>query len=399
MLHSASKAAVLLIGMLSAGGTGFARAESIEIEGVQESGSIFRISLPNDTYDNGCLIIWIHAFQDATEPVHIPEQQMQFGDVSLPELANQLGFGFATNSFSKTGLAVRQGMEDILDLVSIYEYLVGPPDKIYLIGASKGGLITTLLLEQYPHLFAGGLAVAGPIGSFVKQIEYLGDARATFEFYFPGLIPGDPFHPPALLAEGWSGPEGFFETEIEPVLRDPRNHTRLFEWAAVARLPYDDADPLETLLLTARDVLQYVVVNLNEATDTLGGFPFDNQRKWYSGSSSPRELNAAVPRAAADPVALLELEQHYTPTGVLQRPLMTLHTTRDPLVPHWHEIMYTRKNLESGSYLTQRVNLNVDRYGHCQVTLQEALFMFGLLLGYNEDLHLLHPALDEAGRP
>ena len=64
------------------------------------------------------------------------------------------------------------------------------PSKVYLVGASEGGIITALSVEQSPSVFSAGLAACGPLGNFPYQINYFGDARATFEYFFPGLIPG-----------------------------------------------------------------------------------------------------------------------------------------------------------------------------------------------------------------
>src|SRR5204863_270606 len=108
---------------------------------------------------NGSLMVWAHGFQDATELVGIPEGQLCFAGLPcLPDLITSLGFGFATNSYSKTGLAVIQGRNDIVDLVQIYAAQKGPPNRVYLIGASEGGLITTQALEQRPDVFSAGLA-------------------------------------------------------------------------------------------------------------------------------------------------------------------------------------------------------------------------------------------------
>lgn len=90
-------------------------------DGVQSSGSIYRICMPRPADYNGSLVIFAHGFQDAGTPVRIPEEQICIGDICLHEIINGLGFGFATNSYSKTGLAVLQGKDDILDLVNIYE--------------------------------------------------------------------------------------------------------------------------------------------------------------------------------------------------------------------------------------------------------------------------------------
>ena len=179
-----------------------ARAESIcDPDGEQNSGSIYRICMPAPSDYNGSLVIWAHGFQHAGTPVEIPEDQLCIADFCIPEIINGLGFGFATNSYSKTGLAIVAGKNDILDLVNIYTAQKGQPQRVYLVGASEGGIITALALEKHPEVFSAGVAACGPIGSFPMQINYFGDARATFEYFFPGVIPGGTFSPsPALTS-------------------------------------------------------------------------------------------------------------------------------------------------------------------------------------------------------
>jgi len=360
-------------------------------DGVQDSGSIYRICMPAPEDYNGRLVIWAHGFQDAGTPVQIPEDQLGFGDVSLPELFNNLGFGFATNSYSKTGLAVRQGMEDILDLVAIYSDEQGAPLKVYLTGASEGGIITTLLVEQHPESFDAGVAACGPVGDFSFQINYFGDARATFEYFFPDLIPGDLFDPTPELVEGW---HDYYEGIVRPALFAPENAAALEDWVTVAKLPFDPDNWGESVEKSARDALRYSVVNLNDAAETLGGFPFDNSGKIYLGSSNDIRLNIFVPRVAADVVALHELDDHYDTSGELSSPLITLHTRLDQQVPYFHETIYTIKNIIAGSYLNRRLNIPINRYGHCNFTEGEAIFAFAVMLIYAEDLESLSPVTD-----
>jgi hypothetical protein len=80
------------------------------------------------------------------------------------------------------------------------------------------------------------------------------------------------------------------------------------------------------------------------------------------------------------------MKTSYRTTGVLQRPLITLHTLRDQQVPYVHEDLYNLKTLESGSFLTRHVNLTLDRYGHCHFTRDEALFSFAIMLLYDGTL-------------
>jgi pimeloyl-ACP methyl ester carboxylesterase len=357
-----------------------ARAEPVcDPDGVQASGSIYRICMPSGAY-NGNLVIWAHGFQDAGSPVEIPEDQLCFGDVCLPDLITGLGFGFATNSYSKTGLAVLQGKDDILDLVDIFAQAKGQPNRVYLVGASEGGIITALSVEQRPDVYSAGVAACGPVGNFRYQINYFGDSRATFEYFFPGLIPGDPFNPAPDLVSQWGS---YYSSFVEPVILDPINRPQLDQWVRVARLPYDSSDYLGTVAVSAQDVLRYAVVNLADAAQTLGGFPFGNQARWYTGSDNDLLLNLSVPRVSADAAAIAAMNTDYATTGVLEQPLVTMHTRLDQQVPYFHEQLYLLKTIASGAFLTRHLNIPIDRFEHCNFTAGEALFAFAIMLFYD----------------
>ena len=362
------------------------RSEFTCEEGLQDSGSIYRICLPEDVPYIGKLVIWAHGFQDAGTPVEIPEDQMNFGDLSIPGVVTSLGFGFATNSYSKTGLAIVQGSNDIMDLVEIYEEMVGEPEKVFLTGASEGGIITALLIEQYPDIFEAGLALCGPVGDFPFQINYFGDARATFQVFFPYLIPGDPFYPPQWLVDNW---KDYYDTKVKPKVLSPSNRDKLNQWVRVANLPFDAENYLETVEVSVQDVLRYSVVNLKDAEATLGGFPFENRWKWYRGSKNDLLLNLIVPRRNAHPDALAEMKTNYNTAGELASPLITMHTLRDQQIPYIHEVFYNLKTLFRGSFLTEHINIPIDRFEHCNFTPQEALLSFGLMLLYAGDLDTL----------
>jgi hypothetical protein len=381
---------LLAIGLLAvvalAAGASTAGADSIcDPDGVQASGSIYRICMPSSGY-NGVLVIWAHGFQDAGTPVSIPEDQLCGSDFCVPKIVNGLGFGFATNSYSKTGLAILQGQADILDLVTVFAAKKGQPRKVYLVGASEGGIITALSLEQSPGVFSAGVAACGPVGDFEFQINYFGDSRATFQYFFPGLIPGDPFHPDPALTAIWND---YYERTVRPVIFDPANRPLLDQWVRVANLPFDANNYLATVEISIRDVLRYSVVNLNEGAATLGGFPFDNRFRWYSGSNNDLLLNIFVRRIAADPAAIAEMRTRYDTTGVLSRPLITMHTLKDQQVPYVHEQIYAFKTLLSGSLFTRHLNFASDRFGHCNFTADDALFSFAVMLFYDGVLDLV----------
>ena len=104
----------------------------------------------------------------------------------------------------------------------------------------------------------------------------------------------------------------------------------------------------------------------------------------YTGSSNDILLNLTVPRRAASPAALAEmLSPAYSTTGVLQRPLVTLHTLRDQQIPYWQEQLYALKTFASGSYLTRHLNIPIDRFEHCNFTTDEVLASFAIMLFYD----------------
>jgi len=98
--------------------------------------------------------------------------------------------------------------------------------------------------------------------------------------------------------------------------------------------------------------------------------PYDNTSTVYSGSADDVALNAGVVRYASDPSAV-----NYTPTGELHIPVVTLHTTRDPIVPIFHEQMFANAVEKAGAspYLLQRT---VDAFGHGEVSDADVVAAF-----------------------
>ena len=83
-------------------------------------------------------------------------------------------------------------------------------------------------------------------------------------------------------------------------------------------------------------------------------------------------------RYSADANALSNINRSFQTSGKLQRPLVTLHTTGDPIIPYWQELLYTLKTFLSGSPLLH-LGLPVTRYGHCTFTRDELLGAFSVL--------------------
>lgn len=348
-----------------------------DIPGVQSSGALYCINMPH-VPPNGGLVIFAHGYVAVDEPLAIPWSQMRFvnnlGEVKyMPDVVNDLGFAFATTSYAENGLAVQQGIADIRDLVGVFAKRVGmQPAFVLLVGASEGGLITTLAMEKYPLEFSGGLAACGPIGSFAKQVNYWGDFRVVFDYFMDtpvfDVLPGNASNVPSSLMDKWDAV--YIPLIAGSLAANPFSTQQLF---AVTGAPVDPLDLNNTIGQTTLGVLWYNVFATNDAIDKLGGRPFDNFDRVYSDPLYPALnpwLNAGVKRFKAQPAALEEIANNYETSGSLIRPLVTMHTTGDPIVPYWHQQLYTAKVPGVFPLFPYQPN-TVNRYGHCAFTLDE----------------------------
>jgi pimeloyl-ACP methyl ester carboxylesterase len=131
-----------------------AAVSTCEPDGLQSTGAVYRVCMP-ETW-NGDLVLFAHGYVGFNEPVAIPEDQLVLPDgTSVPEIVNKLGYAFATTSYRTNGLAVLQGIDDLLDLVNVFNGTHGRARRVYLVGPSEGGIVTALAVERHPEVLAG----------------------------------------------------------------------------------------------------------------------------------------------------------------------------------------------------------------------------------------------------
>jgi pimeloyl-ACP methyl ester carboxylesterase len=338
--------------------------------------------LPAITNPSPDLVIFAHGYmRPLVAKGTIPGDQMVIGGVDISTIVNGLGFAFATTSYRRNGLIVIEALDDILTLIADYTATTHlTPPHIYLVGASEGGLITTLSIERHPEKFTGGLALCGPVGDFRQQINYWGDFRAVFDYEFKGqnILPPTAINVPAPFTLSWFSSPPLTILAVAGAIANPANATNLSQLMKITKAPFDPADP-EGMLKTTMGLLDYNVNATNNGESVLGGNPFDNRLKWYNGSSNDLALNGknGVVRYTADATALAALAPYQT-KGKLSKPLITMHTTGDEIVPYWHEPLYTAKTIAAGSFF-KHINIPISRYGHCNFKASEVLAAFTLL--------------------
>jgi hypothetical protein len=213
---------------------------------------------------------------------------------------------------------------------------------------------------------------------------YVSNFRVLFDYFYPGLIPGNVTNVPSFVVDHWY--EQYLPLVLEAVRADSAKALQLL---SIAKAPYDVADT-NSITKTFDQVLWYHAFGTEDAKRKMGGNPFGNWTRVFRGSANDAELNRKIPRIAPDPRAWLNV-QPYESTGFLTRPLVTLHTTGDEVIPFWNEQIYAAKNMVGGTSAFLKV-IPVHRYGHCEFELNEVLTAVALLVAETRPC-LIDPAV------
>jgi pimeloyl-ACP methyl ester carboxylesterase len=328
---------------------------------------------------NGDLVLYAHGFVPPQFELALPIEELTLDGTFVPLAFLSQGFAFATSSYHKNGAVTQQASADLNDLVQHFKRLVGARSlkRVFIIGASEGGLPLMRLLERQPRRYDGGLALCAPIGGAPEQIQYAGDFRVVFDYFFPGVFPfGAASVPPDAFLD-WESV--YVPAIIQAITTDLGNGgtatTQLF---TVTRAAVDPLDA-SSLIATAIGLLFYSVWETPDVIATTGGMASGNRSTKYSGSFNDAALNAGVERIHADRRAQNYTSRFYQTSGELQRPLVTVHNTLDPIVPFQHEVNYGELVAKAGSSQFLTV-LPVEGYGHCDFTSEEVFGAFQLLL-------------------
>jgi hypothetical protein len=222
--------------------------------------------------------------------------------------------------------------------------------------------------------------MCAPLGGALREVNYIANVRVLFDVFYPGVIPGDVIHVPALDPN----------TQVilpaqAAIFGDP---TGLGVISRIKQTPLAGNNGLE-LATSLVYALVYDVRGINDFLGrTHGHNMFDNSATVYDeaapGLLGPQVLgyvNAAAGRFQATPDALKLLDNYYVPSGRYKAPTMTLHTTRDPLVPFFHEASFADITAKAGTS-DKVVQRSVDRFGHCAFTTSEMVDAFQALTNW-----------------
>ncbi len=331
------------------------------------SGAGYRIEVPDDW--NGELVIWAHGYFGTGLELEVENHPLR------PLLISQ-GYAWAASSYSRNDYDVATGVQDTHALTRRFNGIVGRPDRIYISGASMGGHITAVAVEQYPNTYDGALAICGALADF-EQFDYLMDFNVAAQQIGIGSS-AFPVEPVSYLF----GVVPTIKANLEPfpgawpfVLNSSgENLKNLVELRTGGVRPNYDLG----FVFWNAPFLDDFLFQLGTLGNTIirsPGIAVDNYDVVYQFDSdptlSPDEIafNDGVFRQMADPQARNSngLAQLPVTTGDLSVPMITVHNLGDLFVPVLNEIEYARRVAEHGNseFLVQRAVRGV---GHCDIT-------------------------------
>lgn len=348
----------------------------------------YRIAVPSNW--NGVLLVYAHGYRDRAD--HPGEVDNRTPDIAPnPALESVLlgqGYALSGSAYKNNGWAVEEGIVDLKNLVYFFRRKVNRPNKVILWGFSMGTVIGFKSIEQNDKIYDGALCGCAVGGGAPSSWDAAGDLMLAYDTVFG-------------MPETWGTPGDIrddldFETEVVPKLgaelNNPSNFPKFEFLRLITGTPGRGITPpappnfYPNWVITdmffsteARSELERraggpVVQNLNRnyyLTDnekaylnTLGITP--NVADTYIAALNARR-NISAPTASR-----LYVERNARYSGNILRPVLTLHTLYDPLVPVSHERDYlftvtraARENLLFQTY----TNGN----GHCNFTGEQLI--------------------------
>jgi hypothetical protein len=352
-------------------------------------GAGYRIEVPDNW--NGDLVVWAHGFRGSGLELTVENHPLR--EFLIPN-----GYAWAASSYSKNDYDVAQGAIDTHVLSEAFSGIIGSnPQRIYLTGASMGGHITAVSVEQWPNAYVGAMPICGALADFELFDFYL-----DFNLAAQQLGTGSSTFPVDSAAYiGVTVPEIKANLEAIPggwpvaLNADGVNLKNLTELRSGGERPnFDEAwyfwNTFPSFASSPGNFL-FDLGTLDGTVPRSPGVAIDNHDIVYQFDTdpalSPEEaaFNEDVFRVTADPQARNKngLAQLPVTTGDIRIPVLTLHNLGDLFVPVHNEIIYAQRVAERGNrdLLVQRAIRGV---GHCDFTATEMTTAFVDLVGWVE---------------
>jgi pimeloyl-ACP methyl ester carboxylesterase len=308
-----------------------------------------------------------------------PELQVQQPPQGLRQVLISEGFAWAASAFSENGHTPGIGADDTLALKRFFESTNGKPNRTYLIGESMGGNAVAVSLEHFAGEYDGAVAACGALTG-EGEIDYLISYGMVAQYISGVTFPiGQGFE---KMGAALAQLPAIFGTPDAPTLKGKQFADAIRNLTGGPRPFFIEgfADhEIANLGLLALDPNRQLLV-ARAATNVDTKYHVDG-----SLGLSDDVLNAGVQRLIADPTAR-DAAAHpdaVPTTGVITKPLLTIHGTGDLFVPISNEIIYRARVVAAGKgdLLVQRA---IRSHGHCKFSPAEYRAAFDDLVAWVE---------------
>jgi hypothetical protein len=385
-------------------------------------GAAYEIKLPDKW--NGTLLIYSHGYRQAEpSPPDFAPVNTDPAPAATDEVASALlakGYALAGSAFKTNGWDVLDGVAADEALHTFFTQKIGTPDRVYVWGDSLGGLITETLAEKHPDWVSGAAPLCGVLGGGNLNLDLALDvAYAVKTLIYPDLkLTGFASHDEAVA--NWQGAydaitkaggdltNGVPAILLTAALVDAPTQTKTYDGATIESQVRARAEAI----LTA---LGYGTYGRYEIEQRVGGNASGNDGTDYSARVSDAERSLietvssgatdkllakldAGERVTADPAARAKFGTMGNPTGNLQDPTVTLHTSADPLVLVQNETVFKDRVYAAKGrigdlmqiYTTPPASYPEDTgapygAGHCNFTTSQRVGLIDLLDGWVRD--------------
>ena len=346
-------------------------------------GAPFRIEKPANW--NGILLVYAHGYRDKAD--HPGEVDNRTADIApstaLEPVLLQQGFALSGSAYKDNGWAVEEGIVDLKNLVDYFKVRVGRPNKVILWGFSMGTVISFKSIEQNDGYYDGALCGCAVGGGAPASWDAAGDLMLAYDAVF-GM-------PAAWGTPGDIRDDLDFDTEVlaklGPELQNQANFPKFEFLRLVLGTPGRGINPPAPPNFYPGWVLTDMFFSTEaraELERRAGGPVSQNLNRIYSLSESEKAyLNTLgiTPAIAEAYLAQLNsrrdinaptaprryVENNARYSGKILKPMLTLHTLYDPLVPVSHEREYAFTVARAG-----REDMLFQTYtngnGHCNFT-------------------------------
>jgi alpha-beta hydrolase superfamily lysophospholipase len=361
-------------------------------------GATYLIEVPPNW--NGTLFLYSHGYDPPGNPNPAPDN----GDLLTRLYLLSHKYALAGSSYASHGWAIQDALRDQIAVLDKFSILVSRPTRTIAWGHSLGGIISAGLVQNFVGRFSGAVCfcgvLAGGVGIWnqwldaafafntliasgklqLVHIEHpLANVNASQQFLVNAQATAQGRARIALVAalidsSGWIDPLSPQPSPTDYATLEANQFTSLqgigqlqdFDLFFDLRAELEKRASGNPSWNTAVDYDKQLHLSINHAE-----VKALYQQAGLSLDADLKALNNAA-RIAADPAAVNYLSQNIIFSGEIQVPILTVHTTGDPLVNVQNEQAYAAvvHAAHSDSLLRETF---VHRAGHCTLTSAETI--------------------------